>query len=125
MRVAFYNLGCKVNSYELMAIEFIFKQNNFDIVDFFPSIKYKDVFKIFYYVGYNKQVSHLLTKLCVNEFNILPQGAPTSPAISNIVLLKLDKRLSSLSDCFRCSYTRYAVFCKYFLEKVASKNGES
>ena len=34
MRVAFYNLGCKVNSYELMAIEFIFKQNNFDIVDF-------------------------------------------------------------------------------------------
>lgn len=81
---------------------------NFDIVDFFPSIKYKDVFKIFYYVGYNKQVSHLLTKLCVNEFNILPQGAPTSPAISNIVLLKLDKRLSSLSDCFRCSYTRYA-----------------
>ena len=34
MKVAFYNLGCKVNSYELAAIEFMFKQNNFDIVSF-------------------------------------------------------------------------------------------
>ena len=34
MRVAFYNLGCKVNSYELAAIEFIFKQNGFIVVDF-------------------------------------------------------------------------------------------
>ncbi len=81
---------------------------NFDITNFFPSIKYKDVFKIFYYVGYNKQVSHLLTKLCVNEFNVLPQGAPTSPPISNIVLLKLDKRLSGLADKYGCAYSRYA-----------------
>ncbi len=34
MNVAFYNLGCKVNSYELAAIEFIFKQNGFNVVDF-------------------------------------------------------------------------------------------
>ena len=34
MNVAFYNLGCKVNSYELAAIEFIFKQNGYNVVDF-------------------------------------------------------------------------------------------
>ena len=34
MKVAFYNLGCKVNSYELAAIEFKFKNNGFEIVDF-------------------------------------------------------------------------------------------
>ena len=34
MRVAFYNLGCKVNSYELQAIEFIFRQNGYIVVDF-------------------------------------------------------------------------------------------
>lgn len=34
MRAAFYNLGCKVNSYELASVEFMFKQNNFDIVSF-------------------------------------------------------------------------------------------
>ena len=43
MKVAFYNLGCKVNSYELMAIEFIFKQENFDVVDF---SEYADVYVI-------------------------------------------------------------------------------
>ena len=34
MTVAFYNLGCKVNSYELMAIEYSFKQEGFIVVDF-------------------------------------------------------------------------------------------
>lgn len=34
MKVAFYNLGCKVNSYELAAIEFIFRTNGFEVVDF-------------------------------------------------------------------------------------------
>ena len=34
MKAAFYNLGCKVNSYELQAIEFVFRTNGFDVVDF-------------------------------------------------------------------------------------------
>ena len=34
MKVAFYNLGCKVNSYELMAIEFMFKNDGYMVVDF-------------------------------------------------------------------------------------------
>lgn len=79
-----------------------------DIQDFFPSVRYKDVYRIFYYMGYNYQVSHLLTKMCTNQYNVLPQGAPTSPGISNIILLKLDKRLGRLADTYNCNYSRYA-----------------
>lgn len=43
MKVAFYNLGCKVNSYELAAIEFKFKNNGFEIVDF---NSYSDIYVI-------------------------------------------------------------------------------
>ena len=81
---------------------------NIDIKDFFPSIKYKQIFRVYKYIGYNNQVSHLLTKLCTNGKNVLPQGAPTSPVLSNIILLKLDKRLSNLAISAGCQYTRYA-----------------
>lgn len=81
---------------------------NIDLKDFFPSITYKMVYKIFSYVGYTNEVAHLLTQLCTNKANVLPQGSPASPLISNIVALKLDKRLSALANKFDCSYTRYA-----------------
>ena len=79
-----------------------------DIKDFFPSIKYADVFKMFNYMGYTYQVCHLLTKLCTNGNNVLPQGSPASPSISNLVNLKLDKRLAKLAESIGASYTRYA-----------------
>ena len=81
---------------------------NLDLKDFFPSIKYRDIFRIFNYIGYTNEVSHLLTKLCINSENVLPQGSPVSPILSNIVCLKLDKRLGKLSEKFNCSYSRYA-----------------
>ena len=81
---------------------------NLDIKDFFPSITYKQVYKIFSYLGYTNEVAHLLTQICTNKDNVLPQGSPASPIISNIVALKLDKRLSGLADSFECDYSRYA-----------------
>lgn len=81
---------------------------NIDLKDFFPSITYNRIYKVFAYVGYTNEVAHLLTQLCTNKENVLPQGSPASPVISNIVALKLDKRLSSLANKFNCSYTRYA-----------------
>lgn len=81
---------------------------NLDLKDFFPSITYKMVYRIFAYVGYTNSVCHLLTQICTNRENVLPQGSPASPIISNIVALKLDKRLTVLCEKFKCKYTRYA-----------------
>lgn len=81
---------------------------NIDLKNFFPSINYSKVFKLFCYIGYTRGVSHLLTKLCTNEQGALPQGAPTSPCISNLVNLKLDKRLSCFAHSIGGVYTRYA-----------------
>lgn len=81
---------------------------NLDIENFFPSIAYGQVFRLFLYLGYTREVSHLLTKLCTNSNNVLPQGAPTSPILSNILMLKMDKRLSNLAKFFKADYTRYA-----------------
>ena len=81
---------------------------NIDIKDFFPSVTYADVFLMFIYIGYRKDVAHLLTKLCTNAENVLPQGSPASPSISNHILLKLDKRLGKLAESIGADYSRYA-----------------
>lgn len=81
---------------------------NMDIQDFFPSVTYAEILLMFMYVGYRKDVAHLLTKLCTNAENVLPQGSPASPSISNHVLLKLDKRLGRLAESVGANYSRYA-----------------
>lgn len=80
---------------------------NIDLKDFFPSISFKQVFGIFRYYGYTKELSYTLSKLCTYQ-GTLPQGSPASPAITNILCLKLDKRLGELGKSFQASYSRYA-----------------
>ena len=80
---------------------------NFDLKDFFPSIKQKQVFLLFYNQGYTKKVSYYLSKLLTKE-GVLPQGSPASPMISNIIAYKLDKRLSSVANKYNATYSRYA-----------------
>ena len=79
-----------------------------DLKDFFPSVTYEEIFLMFRYVGYRKDVAHLLSKLCTNAENVLPQGSPASPSIANHVLLKLDKRLGILAETIGADYSRYA-----------------
>lgn len=81
---------------------------NIDLKDFFPSIKYREIYKVFKYIGYTDSVSKLLTNLCTNVKGVLPQGSPASPVISNLVSLKLDKRLGRLAEEIGANYTRYA-----------------
>lgn len=81
---------------------------NIDLKDFFPSIGYNEVYKVFKYIGYTESVSKLLTTLCTNPYNVLPQGSPASPVLSNLVSLKLDKRLGCLAKKIGADYTRYA-----------------
>lgn len=78
-----------------------------DVADFFGSIKYNKVYKAFVSMGYNEAVATMLANLCTKE-NKLPQGAPTSPALSNIVFLVADKRISSFMKKKDVRYTRYA-----------------
>ena len=80
---------------------------NLDLRNFFPSINYDRVFYVFKYFGYTKEISYVLARLCTYKKS-LPQGAPTSPALSNIICLKLDKRLSKLAEKNGAKYTRYA-----------------
>lgn len=79
-----------------------------DIKDFFPSIKLNQVVYQFRYFGYGMNVSRYLGYLCVNENYSLPQGAPTSPSLSNLVCIKMDKRIEKYCKNKSLKYTRYA-----------------
>lgn len=78
-----------------------------DIEDFFPSITNKMVYSLFLDIGYSGNAASILTKLTTCN-GILPQGAVTSPAISNYVCLKLDKRLFGFTSSRNIAFTRYA-----------------
>lgn len=78
-----------------------------DIKDFFPSIDLISVEKIFMELGYSKILSNLLAKLCTLN-NSLPQGAPTSPYLSNLFFKPLDKIISDFCKDNKIKYTRYA-----------------
>ncbi len=78
-----------------------------DINDFFHSIDIDRVFKLFVSLGYAPMVSALLAHLCCLKRR-LPQGAPTSPAISNIISYSLDDKLYAYAREMGFRYTRYA-----------------
>ncbi|MBQ4681007.1 retron St85 family RNA-directed DNA polymerase [Aeromonas dhakensis] len=78
-----------------------------DLQDFFPSIAANKVYGVFSSVGYNKEMCVLLTNLCVFKGG-LPQGAPTSPKLANLVCSKLDTRIQGYAGPKGITYTRYA-----------------
>ena len=78
-----------------------------DIEDFFPSIPIARVIRLFMEIGYPHNVAVYLSKICCLEES-LPQGAATSPSISNLICRHLDTRLSSLARIASLNYTRYA-----------------
>ncbi len=104
----------------------------FDLKDFFESIDVKRVYGIFREIGYSPAVSYDLASLCTIRISdekyeamppykkhcfgflnavrypILAQGAPTSPALSNLVCRKLDDRLEKFAIKNGLQYTRYA-----------------
>ena len=78
-----------------------------DLNDFFGSVRYGSVYGIFKKIGYNESVTVMLTKLCMLK-GALPQGAPTSPMLSNLVFAELDKKIFRYCKERRIMYTRYA-----------------
>lgn len=98
---------------------------NIDLKNFFPTITYKRVKGLFSKLGYSEQISTVLALICteipcdkvemdgVEYFvqkseRILPQGSPASPAISNLIAFRLDKKIKGLASKYNFIYTRYA-----------------
>ncbi len=78
-----------------------------DVANFFPSVAARRVCGLFKSWGYGEDVALLLTTL--TTFNgHLPQGAPTSPALANLVFTHADARLTGLAKRFGAAYSRYA-----------------
>lgn len=86
---------------------------NIDLKDFFPSITSGRVFKRLLVKPFclNEEVASLISDLCCyqkGENKVLPQGAPTSPTITNIICERLDFKHTRLAKAYDLKYTRYA-----------------
>lgn len=101
-----YKKGAKIvdNASPHVNKKFILKM---DITDFFGSINFTKVYStVFNTTRYPKQIGVMLTTLCCYR-EYLPQGAPTSPAISNIVMKGFDDYIGNWCNKRGISYTRY------------------
>ena len=70
-------------------------------------MKFSAILKLFESFGFPSEVSKQLGALCSLNGR-LPQGAPTSPAISNLAFRPVDLELVKLARGWKCVYTRYA-----------------
>ncbi len=77
-----------------------------DIKDFFNSIDFEAIYKALPNELFPPSVKVLLIKLCTYE-DYLPQGAPTSPMLSNLVLKNFDNYIGNYCDKLNINYTRY------------------
>lgn len=82
---------------------------NLDLKDFFPSISFRRVRGMLMAKPYSlpARPATVLAQLCCYK-DALPQGAPTSPIVANMICSKLDAELQRLAHAHRCTYTRYA-----------------
>lgn len=78
-----------------------------DLEDFFSSISIRRVAKVFSLIGYSKKAASILAMLCTCNGS-LPQGAVTSPSLSNLIAAKLDRRIAGYTSRRNITYTRYA-----------------
>ena len=80
---------------------------NIDLKDFFPSITENRIAGVLESLGIGNRVARIIARLCCHNGH-LPQGAPTSPVLSNMICFRLDKKLLAFAKGARCIYTRYA-----------------
>ncbi|MFH0734214.1 MAG: reverse transcriptase domain-containing protein [bacterium] len=82
---------------------------NLDLQDFFPSIHFGRVRGMFksHPFNFNDEVATTLAQICCYK-KTLPQGAPSSPIISNFICRKLDNELLNYAKINKATYTRYA-----------------
>jgi RNA-directed DNA polymerase len=78
-----------------------------DVEDFFGSLRIDKVYSVFLDFGYTSAVSTALAHLCCLDGR-LPQGAPTSGALSNLILRPADDAILNFCLQRKIRYTRYA-----------------
>jgi len=98
---------------------------NFDLENFFPTLTFERVKGLFHQLGYSEEVATILALLTtepeIDQVELdgeswylhrgprrLPQGSPASPAITNLICRRLDRRLAGLAKHLGFTYTRYA-----------------
>lgn len=95
----------KDNAYPHLNKKIILK---LDIIDFFENIEYPTIYNTCFNEAYfPKSIGHLLTFLCTYESR-LPQGAPTSSYISNLVMKEFDEEIGAWCKKNNIDYTRYS-----------------
>ena len=82
---------------------------NLDLKDFFPSINFGRIRGLLASYPYElpHEVATVVAQTCTFK-DVLPQGAPTSPTVANMICAVLDSQLTSLAEDCRAMYTRYA-----------------
>jgi hypothetical protein len=78
-----------------------------DIKDFFPSIKEKRIQNYFRSLGFENSLVDFLVKITSYK-GMLPQGAVTSPCISNLIFYEIDQKIDKACNSARVKYSRYA-----------------
>lgn len=107
---------------------------NIDLQDFFHSVNFGRVQGIFRNTPFNMEIpaATVLAQLCTYKGR-LPQGASTSPILSNLASTSLDKKLVQIAKKFHLTYTRYAdditfssnkPFPNILVEKEIQDNGQ-
>ena len=109
---------------------------NIDLKDFFHSFDRKKVKTVFLQEPFNlkddkEPLAFLLASLCTHPLLIddktkiiLPQGSPTSPTLTNIICIRLDRRLNGLAKKMRIKYSRYADDITFSSDRNVFKDTE-
>jgi RNA-directed DNA polymerase len=80
---------------------------NIDLRDFFGSVSLNMVTQLFIdKLAFEEEAAEIFAALVAMD-GLLPQGAPTSPAIANLIALKLDDDILRICSQASCSYSRY------------------
>ena len=102
-----------------------------DLKDFFHHFDERDLYKLYLSFGYNKLLAFQLSRLSVKinyrelsysyksdrifpeiprgrKFSYMPQGAPTSPGLSNLLMYKIDKEIDFFANYYNFRYSRYS-----------------